>query len=58
MESLDLIFSAPEAQLVPLPEDVVAVCHEYADGGNDDGRIALRANDERLLRWDGHGTEL
>ena len=58
MEPFDLILSATEAQLVPLPKDVVAIRNEDADGGDYDGWIRLGALHEGLLRWDGHGAEL
>ena len=57
METLDLVLSAAEAQLIPLPCDGIA-CDVDSDGGDHDWRVGLRTLNEGLLRWDGHGAEL
>lgn len=58
MESLNLVLTAAEVGLIPLPGDLVAVRDEDADGVDLHGRVVLRLLDEIGLGRSSEATKL
>ena len=58
MEALDLILSAAEVRVDPLPEDMVTTRNVDGDGVEGHGWVGLRLDDKVLLGCVGECAEL